>query len=97
MKAFLAVTGAVAIAVMLGAAPRARADDQSYLDYLAQHHNDVTGGISPPVLLLGGHRMCMFIQGGMTPPQAAATAGSPLGPAVTDAAQHELCPDTLQH
>ncbi|PLV44671.1 hypothetical protein X011_26485 [Mycobacterium tuberculosis variant microti OV254] len=76
--------------------PEARADDQSYLDYLAQRHNEVTGSISPLVLLLGGHRMCTFIQGGMTPTQAAATAGSPLGPAVTDAAQHELCPDTLR-
>lgn len=87
----------VPAAVVLGvivAAP-AHADDQTYLDYLGDNHI-ATGLMNDGTKVGLGHILCDQIRGGMSPELAAQQPrGGVDGHGVVDAAQHELCPDTL--
>lgn len=78
----------------IGLATPACADDQSFLNDLAQNHIG-TGPVTDPLGM--GHFLCTQIRGGMTPAQAARmTWGPGLDmPGIVDTAQHDLCPDTL--
>jgi Protein of unknown function (DUF732) len=89
MKLLSAVLVA-AVAVTL-AAP-AKADDQSFLDRLAGKN---TAWFNPQQLVGVGHEVCTELRGGASPADLAAMARGYDGPAIVDAAQHELCPDTL--
>lgn len=77
------------------ASPDARADTASFLDYYHSH-----GGAPWPdaSLIAGGYKVCAAMRAGMTHDEAVAASerGTPVAFAVAvDAAQHELCPDTL--
>jgi hypothetical protein len=76
-------------AVVIAAAPSARADDGSYLDYLHSNHAGAIAGFNDFALLLGGHKACL-----LPPDQVAAVApGMPaVSAAVYEAAHHEMCP-----
>jgi Protein of unknown function (DUF732) len=83
------------IAALTFAAP-AHADEQGYIDYLNSH------GVPTPfrsAALGEGYRLCAQIGAGMSPDDA---INQSLGfqrlwsPATVYAAQHELCPNTLQ-
>jgi len=94
MKAAGVVSG-LATAALVAAAP-AQADANSYLDYLASHHIN-TPPHSPPLLVQDGLRDCQLLRAGMTPEQI--VQGTPSLQDVRgmiDAAQQELCPDTLR-
>jgi hypothetical protein len=84
-----------AAAALVAAAP-AYADANSYLDYLASHRINIPPH-SPPLLVMDGLRDCQLLHAGMTPDQI--VQGTPSLQDVRgmiEAAQHELCPDTLR-
>lgn len=89
----------VALGVQL---PSARADTDSFYAYL-RDHGISTGVLSPAQQINMGNGACaeMHAHPGKTPEQVAgdvpqlAWAGID-GRGVAEAAQHELCPDTLQ-
>lgn len=88
---------AASAAVLVVTAAPAHADDQSYLNYLTAHGQSTTAWpMSPAQFVILGHGICTNLHAGADP-----LAGtSPIervtwGPAAVDAAQHELCPDTL--
>jgi Protein of unknown function (DUF732) len=85
----------VPIALTLFAPPPAHADVKSYLEYLANHHiNTALNWRSTNVYV--GLRACELLHAGMTPAQIAQQAASSADmPGMIEAAQHELCPDTL--
>jgi hypothetical protein len=89
----------MAIAAIWGSAP-ASADQQSYLAYLDSHHVNTPFG-TPERNIALGLDICQKLHQGMTPDQVVGLSHSPLSitltdiPGVLDAAQHELCPDTL--
>jgi hypothetical protein len=86
------LTAALAVCA-LALAPVARADDQSYLDRLS-HVN--TLWLSPQDKLSAGHMIRGWLHNGMSPGDIATQIKAMDGPAIVDAAQHELCPDTLR-
>jgi len=89
------VLSLLATAATVAAAP-AHADADSYLDYLASHSIN-TPPHSPPLLVMDGLRDCQLLHAGMTPEQI--VQGTPSLQDVRgmiEAAQHELCPDTLR-
>jgi hypothetical protein len=81
------------VAAVLVAAP-VRADDQSYLTYLESHHVN-TLWLSPQDKTSTGHMICSWLRGGMSPGDIAQQIKVADGAGIVDAAQHELCPDTL--
>ncbi|MFL0278105.1 hypothetical protein [Mycobacterium sp. SMC-19] len=92
--------GIAALGMLLGTAGVASADEQSYLDSLAAHGMTygapVIGIASPALAIRGGNDICANIRYSGDP-----RAGfNPLTNAsipdyMIDAAQHELCPETL--
>ncbi|ORW09834.1 hypothetical protein AWC16_14970 [Mycolicibacter longobardus] len=86
------------LGLLLGTAGTASADEQSYLDYLFSHgwtyHYDVSSATSA---IKGGHIICDNIRwnggprNGVNPFMAAS-----LDDLMIEAAQHELCPDTVE-
>ena len=89
------VWSGVAPVALVAAAP-VHADANSYLDYLASHHIN-TPPHSPPLLVMDGLRNCQLLHAGMTPEQI--VLGTPSlqdERGMIEAAQHELCPDTLR-
>ncbi len=103
MRPTRTVIGLVAAAdgVVIGNAPaifiaEAHADANSYLAYLADHHVN-TALNSQSRNLQAGFFACDALHAGQTPDQVANS--QPFNfvdvRGVIDAAQHELCPDTL--
>jgi hypothetical protein len=84
-----------ALIVMLFA-PDARADANSYLGYL-QSHGTFAGGQAKA--LNAGLYACSALHAGQTPDQILGGVHMTFMDVrgVIDAAQHELCPDTLGH
>ena len=84
-------------AVLAMAAP-AHADGDSYIRYL-NDHNIFVPGINDAVRISRGSQVCTSLRNGMTPQQI--IDANPIVyfdlRGVIDAAQHELCPDTLGH
>jgi hypothetical protein len=80
----------------LAMAPSARADGDSYIRYLNDHGTFVPG-INDAVRISRGSQACTSLHNGMTPQQI--LDANPIVyfdlRGVIDAAQHELCPDTL--
>lgn len=87
-----------AITVSIGAvvAAPAHADGASYIQYL-NDHNIFVPGINDAVRISRGSQVCVSLHNGMTPQQI--IDANPIVyfdlRGVIDAAQHELCPDTL--
>lgn len=93
MKPLLA---AIAIPVALLLAAPAHADGDSFYKYIDDHgilRYEFPGG-----LLATGLQMCQMLHAGQTPEQVRAMGGLAImdTAGVLDAAQHELCPDTLK-
>ncbi len=92
----IAIASAVATLALLITAP-AHADDQSFLNYLEAHGQSTTQfPYSPGKFIMIGHMICDNLHHGADP----LAGGSFIdrgtwGPVGVDAAQHELCPDTL--
>lgn len=94
-----AVAGVAALGLLVGTAGPAHADEQSYMDYLFAHGWNYRFGISAPSHAIGlGHMICDNIHwnggplNGFNGLTQAVVDGT-----MIDAAQHELCPDTLPH
>jgi Protein of unknown function (DUF732) len=88
---------AACTAALIATASPARANDQSFLNYLAAHGQSTTAWpMSPAQFVILGHGICTNLHAGADP-----LAGTnPIervtwGPIAVEAAQHELCPDTL--
>ena len=78
----------------MAAAP-AHCDANSYLAYLASHRTLVVA-IDGATAVSYGLRACDMLHSGMTPQQIVGSMVSVSDiPGIVDAAQHELCPDTL--
>jgi hypothetical protein len=89
----IAALGAAALAL---AAP-AHADQQSYLADLSAQGAFMPQG--PNQAIAAGYSVCMDLRNGR-PPNAITAAfgwGGAWAPAYIEAAQHNLCPDTLGH
>jgi Protein of unknown function (DUF732) len=86
------------IAAALATAAPAHADGDSYIRYLNDHGTFVPG-INDAVRISRGSQVCTSLHNGMTPQQI--IDANPIVyfdlRGVIDAAQHELCPDTLGH
>jgi hypothetical protein len=91
-----------ALVAMLGAlaavcVPAAHADADSYLAYLESHHIN-TALNSPSKNISAGFYACQALHAGQTPDQVAQSVPFSLADVrgMIEAAQHELCPDTLR-
>jgi len=86
------------ISAALATAAPAHADGDSYIRYLNDHGTFVPG-INDAVRISRGSQVCTSLHNGMTPQQI--IDSNPIVyfdlRGVIDAAQHELCPDTLGH
>jgi hypothetical protein len=89
------VAAAVFVALLAGAAP-ARADDASYMDYLRGHGWGPQYPVEamPGMMERTGHAICGQLHAGMHPEDIVASM-RPNNAITVEAAQHELCPDTL--
>jgi hypothetical protein len=89
---------ALIISAALATAAPAGADGDSYIRYLNDHGIFVPG-INDAVRISRGSQVCTSLHNGMTPQQI--IDSNPIVyfdlRGVIDAAQHELCPDTLGH
>jgi hypothetical protein len=97
MKVKLAAGAGLAVLALPLSAAVAHADANSYLDYLASHHI-ATGLNTPGFNVSAGLHACDMLHAGLSPQQVIASDPTAIGvdiPGVVDAAQHELCPDTL--
>ncbi len=95
MVRLIAISSA-AIAAALVATTPASADADGYIRYL-NDHNIFVPGINDAVRISRGSQVCTSLHNGMTPQQV--IDANPIVyfdlRGVIDAAQHELCPDTL--
>jgi Protein of unknown function (DUF732) len=95
MFRLMAAASAAAAAALMGAG-QAHADGDSYIRYL-NDHNIFVPGINDAVRISRGSQVCTSLHNGMTPQQIIDANPivyfDPRG--VIEAAQHELCPDTL--
>lgn len=94
-----ATLAAVVAALAVAATPPApaHADDQGFLDYLESHGFQYTPSVDTPAKAVQfGRNICASLHlGGSAGPQTTwKTAGSATG-ILLDAAQQQLCPDTL--
>lgn len=89
--------GAVTLALAGVGSPQAHADENGYLNQLNQSGVPMA---NPAGALMGGRMVCDNLHHGMTPEQVASPLQFGLmagfAPAIVDAAQHQLCPDTLR-
>lgn len=83
-------------ALALALAPVAHADDASYMDYLHSHGWGPQAPVEamPGMMEKSGHAICGQLHSGMHPEDVAASM-RPNNAIAVEAAQHELCPDTL--
>ena len=89
MRSFVAASIALA-ELLFGSAGVASADDASFLDRLPPRtYGELVASDAKRVEF--GHQMCAMLRSGMAPEAIAASWGRPW----VDAAQQELCPDTL--
>jgi hypothetical protein len=90
-----AAAGVAAIAASLALAAPAHADNASYLQYLRDRGFSsimVDLNSQDSVKLSQGYKSCEALRHGYRPPILDAWGGAPL---IVEAAQRELCPDTL--
>ena len=88
---------AAIVTAAIGSASPAQADDQSYLNYLESHGQSTTAfPYSPGKFIMVGHMICDNLHHGADPLAGASPIDrATWGPVGVEAAQHELCPDTL--
>jgi hypothetical protein len=94
--AIIPVMAACTAALVATASP-AHADGNSFVaDLQAQNVPMVQG---PDKAIAAGYMVCSGLRSGLSPDRAAKVfgMGNAFGPAIVDAAQHELCPDTLHN
>lgn len=74
----------------------AHADDQAFIADLNAHGVPTIN--SPANMVGGGYQVCSMLRNGMSRDMAAQQFGmlNGWGPQIVDAAQHDLCPDTLR-
>jgi Protein of unknown function (DUF732) len=89
------IAAAAAVAAMLSGAAPASADAQSYLAYIRDHQIN-TAFRSDAWLVKSGMNACDLLHSGMTVDQITQGLSFADAHGLTDAAQHELCPDTLR-
>jgi hypothetical protein len=89
----ITVLSAAIAAVVIGAAP-AHCDANSYLAYLNSHGTFVMAYDDATKVSYGLHA-CELLHSGMTPEQIGSMVSPSDARGIVDAAQHELCPDTL--
>ena len=96
MFRLIALVSAAVGAALMVAAP-AHADDQSFLNYLEAHGQSTTAWpYSPGKFVMIGQMICTNIHSGADPLAGASPIDrATWGPVGVEAAQHELCPDTL--
>ena len=96
MFRLIAVVSAAVAAALMVAAP-AQADEQSFLNYLEAHGQSTTAfPYSPGKFVMVGHMICTNLHSGADPLAGASPIDrATWGPIGVEAAQHELCPDTL--
>ncbi|UVO12791.1 DUF732 domain-containing protein [Mycobacterium sp. SVM_VP21] len=88
----------IAPAAVLILAPSAHADDQSFLADLAAHGITDYWGQGPDRLVYMGHEACNQLHGGGSRQSVVGMFGplqAGFGETFTNAAQTQLCPDTL--
>jgi uncharacterized protein DUF732 len=96
MKAAFAALLGAAFGAALISAPPAQANVNSYLAYLASHHIN-TALNTRKTNVYTGLRVCELLHAGMTPEQIAQGVASMADlPGMIEAAQHEICPDTMR-
>ncbi|SPM43613.1 hypothetical protein MNAB215_5839 [Mycobacterium numidiamassiliense] len=93
MKVLIVAVAAVAAAVTLGAGT-SHADDQSFIDRL--HATQFVMPSTEGSYVRFGHMVCDKLHAGAQPSDLYGMFSLNQGPNVVDAAQHELCPDTLR-
>ena len=93
----LTVSLAAIAATSVGLSPAAHADEQSFIDYLNSNGGRPVTAFWDGPLIQQGYSFCGMIRGGMPVDQVKATnfGWSVNVPLFVDAAQRELCPDTL--
>lgn len=89
------ISAAAAAAATLATAAPASADAQTYLGYIRDHQIK-TAGRSDAWLVKSGMNACDLLHQGMTADQITQGLSFVDSHGLTDAAQHELCPDTLR-
>ncbi|WP_293001568.1 DUF732 domain-containing protein [Mycobacterium sp.] len=95
MNKTLSVLTAVWTAAAVSAAP-ASADDDGYLRYLNDHGTRVMA-FNDATKIAYGYQACGMLRNGMSIDAIAGASPISDGRGIADAAQHELCPDTLHH
>jgi poly(3-hydroxybutyrate) depolymerase len=95
--AIIPVIAMCSAAALIATASPARADDQSFLNYLEAHGQSTTQfPYSPGKFVMIGHMICTNLHSGADPLAGASPIDrATWGPIGVEAAQHELCPDTL--
>lgn len=92
-----ALCAGAAAAALLAWAPPVHADDQSYVRFLNDHGIGI-GVNSPAIQLQAGRMVCDNLRAGADPRAGMNFLDRGLvSDAAVDAAQHELCPDTIRH
>jgi Protein of unknown function (DUF732) len=88
---------AMCTAALIATASPAHADDQSFLNYLEAHGQSTTAWpYSPGKFVMVGHMICTNLHSGADPLAGASPIDrATWGQIGVEAAQHELCPDTL--
>ncbi len=81
-------------AILVGTASPAYCDANSYLAYLASHGTRVMAFDDATRVSYGLHA-CEMLHAGMTADQVGSSVSPSDARGIVDAAQHELCPDTL--
>jgi hypothetical protein len=87
------IPGTLLLTALLFASP-VHADSASYLEYLRSHGTRVVAW-DDPTKVAYGMQVCAMLHQGMTPAQIGSSFSPSDVPGIVDAAQHELCPDTL--
>jgi hypothetical protein len=92
------VAAALAAGMLFGTPSIAHADENSYIAVLSEHGVPMLAG--PNRAILAGYQLCRQLRDGASPEIVASQYQfnwilAPYAPTVIDAAQHNLCPDTL--
>jgi hypothetical protein len=90
----LASVAAVSLGLLLGSAGAAQADDQAFLDQIPPR-NYISMWTTDAGRLAQGYQLCTMIKTGTPPHVIAESYRWDDGWAWVNAAQRELCPDTL--
>jgi hypothetical protein len=86
---------AACTATLVATASPAQCDANSYLAYIRDHHIFVSPKLTEADLVGSGMHGCELLRAGMTPEQISQGLALSDIRGLVDAAQRELCPDTL--